>query len=78
MTKPNYSQQRKATVISLLRGARKDASWWGLSDDAKLFYTLGAVICNDAGVVAQSDMAEVTKDPRAVSYARRLMREAGV
>lgn len=78
MTKPNYSHQRKATIISLLRDARKDASWWRLSDGAKLIYTLGAVICNDAGVVAQSDMAEITKDARAVSYARRLMREAGV
>lgn len=70
----DFSPERRATILGLL-GA-EDFRTADLTDGARLYYTVAALVCNDAGVAQQVDINAALADPSAVQYARTLLRRA--
>jgi hypothetical protein len=48
-----------------------------LSNGAKITYVVGALVCNNVGVMAQADLEAAMGDVKAIVYAYELLAEAG-
>ncbi len=71
----NYSDERRQTVLSYLRGAGI-VTHPSLSHDAKLLAAVGAIICDDEGRFSKADLALALRDPSIANYAGHLLHEA--
>lgn len=73
--KADLSRKRRRHVLDLVRrtGLLTDN---GLTDDARLLYVVGGLICNDAGVAKQADLTAAMRDPSIVQAARTILTKA--
>jgi hypothetical protein len=72
---PDFGHERRRTVLSLLRDP--DFRRADLTDDERLIYTVGGLVCDDAGHLTQADLTAAMTDLSVVQYARNLLRKAG-
>ena len=69
---PRYDRRRRDTAVSVLR----ENGIWALSEDARLAYAVGLVICDDTGRYALASIKDALRDPFVVTTAQRWLREA--
>jgi hypothetical protein len=70
----DFGSHRRQIVLSMLRDPDFTAA--DPDDDARLLYTISALICNDAGVFTDGDLDAALADPSVTQYARHLLRKA--
>lgn len=72
----DLSRTRRRHVLQLLRRSGILTNT-GLTDRARLVYTVGCLVCDDAGRIKQPVLTAALNDPSIVQVARTLLRKAG-
>lgn len=70
---PHFTRRRKRTVRSLLREATLNPGWGELTDDAKVYYVISALICDEAGRFTKAELNSALRDEPLVRYAESLL-----
>lgn len=70
----DLSRERRRHVLRLL--GRTGILNADISDDARLTYVVGALVCNDVGYLKQADLVAAFNDPSVVQAARTLLAKA--
>lgn len=70
----DLSRERRRHVLRLL--SRTGIMSADISDDARLTYVVGALVCNDIGYLKKDDLVAAFADPSVVQAARTLLEKA--
>jgi hypothetical protein len=73
-TQPDLSRSRRRTIMRMIEG--QGLLDHELSDDARLLYIVGGLICNAAGMAKTQDLDAALKDPEIVSVALEILDKA--
>ncbi|MCV7007437.1 hypothetical protein [Mycobacterium gordonae] len=72
--KANLSLERRRHIMRMIEGEGVlDAD---LTEDARLLYVVGGLVCNDVGFVRQSDLEAAMGDPAVVAAAMEILNKA--
>lgn len=74
---PDYSESRRQRILAHLSTMADDTRWPGLTEGARIMYTLGLTICDREGLFSYHDAKAAYSDPSAVQYARTLLIRSG-
>ena len=74
---PDYSDHRRAVVLSMLREESCMPAWRLLSAGARVTYVVGALVCDETGFLAHDDVIAAMDDAEALRYALELLVEVG-
>jgi hypothetical protein len=67
----NLSRSRRRHISRMIR--RRGPDFGDLSPDAQLLYVVGALVCDDAGIVKKVDLEPAMKDPAIIAVARDIL-----
>lgn len=70
-------ERRMATARRMLTTEKLEPRWRGLSENARLLYAVGLLICDDVGKIAKPDLTAAMGDPTVVGAAMALLFETG-
>lgn len=70
----DYSDERRATALSYLRGEGVLDS--DISESARVMCAVGLLICDDQGFIKKAELEAAMRDPSVVNAAENLLREA--
>ena len=66
-----------APALAILKRRPGEQRWAALSDNARVMYTAGLLVCSTDGFVSKADMDAALADPSAVNAARQLLAKVG-
>lgn len=70
-------ERRLNTARRMLTAEKSEPRWRCLSENARLLYAVGLLICDDVGKFTQPALTEAMGDPAVVSAAMVLLFETG-
>jgi hypothetical protein len=70
----NLSQERRRHIIRMIEG--EGVLGADLTEDARLLYVVGGLVCNDVGFVRQSDLQAAMDDASVVAAAMEILNKA--
>ncbi len=77
-TRPvDYSRRRRRHALAILKRRAGEERWAALSDNARVMYTVGLLVCSPLGFARKADMDAALADPSAVNAARQLLAKVG-
>lgn len=71
---PDFSPERRQVMLGLL--SDDDFLSADLPESARILYAVSGLVCDDAGVALESDIAAALDDPSVIQYARSLLKRA--
>lgn len=70
----DLSPERRQTALSYIRG--EGILTIPVSDNARVMFAVGLLICDDEGHIAEADLKVAMRDPSILQAARALLAEA--
>lgn len=73
---PAISRERRRHVMRLIK--RSGILTADVSDDARVTYVLGALVCDDTGYLKKDDLTRAAQNPRLLALAENMLAMAGL